>query len=63
VVSQGARKARGALTPQPPKAMFYFVPEFKLSKGDFVDTFNTIADNHKTAATTPFSASSPGLTR
>jgi hypothetical protein len=39
------RKARGALAPQPPNAMFYFVPEFKLSGGDFVGTFNTVADN------------------
>ena len=29
------RKARGALTPQPPKAMFFFVPEFNLYHDDF----------------------------
>jgi hypothetical protein len=38
------RKARGALAPQPPKAMFYFVPDFKLSQGDFVNTLNTVVD-------------------
>jgi hypothetical protein len=38
------RKARGALTPQPPKAMFYFVPEFKSSQSDFINTLNTIVD-------------------
>jgi hypothetical protein len=38
------RKARGALAPQPPKAMFYFVPDFKLSQGDFVSTLNTVVD-------------------
>jgi hypothetical protein len=40
------RKARGALSPQPPKAMFYFVPEFKLYQGDFVNTLNTVADTY-----------------
>jgi hypothetical protein len=38
------RKARGVLTPQPPKAMFYFVPEFRLYQGDFVNTLDTVVD-------------------
>lgn len=38
------RKARGALTPQPPKAVFHFVPEFKLFQGDFVNALNTVVD-------------------
>ena len=38
------RKARGALTPHPPKALFYFVPEFKTYYGDFVNTLNTVID-------------------
>jgi len=38
------RKARGALTPQPPKAMFYFVPEFKSYQGDFVNILNSVVD-------------------
>jgi hypothetical protein len=35
------RKARGALTPQPEKAMFYFGPEFKDYQGDFVNKLNS----------------------
>jgi predicted nucleotide-binding protein len=38
------RKAHGALAPQPPKAMFYLVPDYKLSEGDFVNTLNTVVD-------------------
>jgi hypothetical protein len=38
------RKARGALTPDPPKAMFYFVPEFKAGRDQFVKNINTVAD-------------------
>jgi hypothetical protein len=38
------RKARGALTPEPAKAMFYFVPEFKLHQRGFVNTLNTVVD-------------------
>jgi hypothetical protein len=38
------RRSRGALAPQPPKAMFYFVPEFKSPQVDFINTLNTVAD-------------------
>ena len=38
------RKARGALTPQPPKAMFYFVPEFKSYQDDFVNVLHSVGD-------------------
>ncbi len=37
------RRARGALAPQPPKAMFYFVPEFKSFQVEFINTLNTAA--------------------
>jgi hypothetical protein len=33
------RRAKGALAPQPPKAIFHFVPEFK-NQGDFVATLS-----------------------
>lgn len=32
------RKARGAVTPQPPRAVFYGVPGFNISDGDFFKT-------------------------
>ena len=35
------RKSRGALTPQPPKAMFYGVPEFNINQGNFVNALKT----------------------
>jgi hypothetical protein len=38
------RKTRGALAPQPQKAMFYFVPEFNVYQAAFVNTLNSIAE-------------------
>jgi hypothetical protein len=40
------RKTRGALAPQPQKAMFYFVPELNVLQADFVNTLNTVVDRY-----------------